>query len=184
VRIIDREQAIALGILLVLVIVCASSLALSLEMRSDAVQERSDRQDVLSRLETRLRSRTDAHGQIQTALAPANAFLDAPTPGLAGADLQAYVTRLADRHAALVSFGVQGSGGDQPADAIRLEASMDIGLSALQVLLYRLESETPYVFVDSMTVRSANATPARGTADSTLRVTLGLRALWHGARRD
>jgi hypothetical protein len=91
--------------------------------------------------------------------------------------LQAYVVRLADRHAVLVSFGTQASGGEDAADAVRIEASLDVGLSALQVLLHQLEAGTPYVFVDSLTVRPAS--PIANGGAETLRVTLGLRALWH-----
>jgi general secretion pathway protein M len=177
VRMVSREQAIALGVLCALVIVSASSLTLSFQARSDAMQERADQQAVLARLEARLRSRVDGHGEIKAAMAPAQAFLDAPTPGLAGADLQAYVARLAARHAALVSFGVQASG-DQAADVVRIEASMDMSLNALQVLLYQLESGTPYVYVDTMTLHAASGTAAPTTGESLLRVTLGLRALW------
>jgi general secretion pathway protein M len=177
VKILSRDRAVAVGVLAALLIACASSLALALQIRSAAVQELSDRQDTLERLEARLRARTDGGGAIKAATAPAGAFLDAPTAGLAGADLQAYVARLADRHAALVSFGIQG-GGEQAAEAVRIEASMDISLNALQVLLHQLETGTPYVFVDSLTMRPAGGPAQQGAPESLLRVTLGLRALW------
>ena len=86
------------------------------------------------------------------------------------------MARLADQHAALVSFGMQASAGEEVADAVRIEASLDISLRALQVLLYQLESGTPYVFVESMTVRPSAS--AGAVANAPLRVTLGLRALW------
>jgi general secretion pathway protein M len=177
---LDRQKLFALAVLLLLLLACAGALALSVATRLEAAQERSDQQDVLSRLQARLRARTDAHGELKPASAPAQAFLDASTAGLAGADLQAYVARLAERHAALVSFGVQGSDNDRAAETVGLEASMDITLNALQVLLHQLETGTPYVFVDSMTVHTATGSRAADT----LRVTLGLRALWRGARHD
>jgi hypothetical protein len=175
---LNREQATAVGALCVLLIVCVSSVLLTLEIRADAVQELSDRQDVLSRLEVRARSRSEPHGETRVAAAPPQAFLDAPTSGIAGAELQAYVARLADQHAALVSFGTQASAGQDAADAVRIEASLDIGLRALQVLLYQLESGTPYVFVESMTVRATSSAGVSGAENFPLRVTLGLRALW------
>jgi general secretion pathway protein M len=174
----DREQKIAIGALIALLIVCLSSLVLSCQARSDAVQELSERQDVLSRLQARARPRTTQRAPTKPTAAPVEAFLDATTAGLAGADLQAYVARLADQHAVLVSFGTQPSAGEDGADAVRIEASMDISLRELQVMLYQLESGTPYVFVESMTMRATD--PAAGVVaeDAPLRVTLGLRALW------
>jgi general secretion pathway protein M len=177
-KMLNRQEATAVAALCLLLIACVTSVILTLEIRIDAIQELSERQDVLSRLEARARARTEPQGQAKVAAAPVAAFLDAPTAGLAGAELQAYVARLADRHAALVSFGTQLSAGEDAADAVRIEASLDIGLAALQVLLYQLESSTPYVFVESMTVRATAALAAGGAENAPLRVTLGLRALW------
>ena len=176
---LPREQTIAIAALGLLLIVCAGLLAVTLQMRADAVTELAQRQDMLARLSARLRSSDDANHKVKLAAAPPRAFIEAAAPGLASADLQAYVAKLAERHAALVSFGAQASVDDKATDAIRIEASMDISLRALQVLLYQLESGTPYVFVDNMTVRSAAATTAGGSGDLPLRVTLGLRAPWH-----
>jgi hypothetical protein len=92
--------------------------------------------------------------------------------------LQSYVARLADQHAALVSFGTQPSVGEEAADDVRIEASMDISLRSLQVLLYQLETGTPYVFLESMTIHSTSPAAAGDAEDAPLRVTLGLRALW------
>ncbi|HEY6256121.1 MAG TPA: type II secretion system protein GspM [Xanthobacteraceae bacterium] len=177
-RMLNRPQVIAVAALGLVLVACALSVALTLELRFDAVQELSDRQDVLARLETRARARSEARGPGRTAAAPAQAFLDAPTAGLAGAELQAYVARLADQHAVLVSFGTQASAGEDAADAVRIEASLEVGLAALQVLLHQLETGTPYVFVESMTVRPVTATATGGAENAPLRVTLGLRALW------
>jgi general secretion pathway protein M len=173
---LKRTQIIAVAALGLLIVTCGLSVALTLAMRLDAGQELADRQDVLARLEARAQSRPQARGVGGFATAPAQAFLDAATSGLASAELQAHVARLADQHAVLVSFGTQPAAGDE-ADVVRAEASLDITLGDLQVLLYQLESGTPYVFVDSMTVRSATTT-AGGAESARLRVTLGLRALW------
>jgi hypothetical protein len=110
--------------------------------------------------------------------APAAAFVDAPTLGLASAALEAHITQLAGHHATLVSFAVQSNSAADAADAVRIEASLDINQSALQSLLYELESGTPYVFIESMTVRPAAASAQSSAADPALRATLGLRALW------
>ncbi len=174
-----RPQVIAVALLCLLLIACGLSVSLALATRIDAATELADRQDVLARLEARLRSGAANHGDGRPATAPAEAFLDAATSGLAAAELQAYVARLADRHAVLVSFGTQAQAGEDAADSVRIEASLDVDLSALQVLLHQLETGTPYVFVESLTVRPASATATGGAASAPLRVTLGVRALWH-----
>ena len=61
-------------------------------------------------------------------------------------------------------------------NSIRIQATLELGQKALQGLLYQLESGTPYVFVDLMTLQPASTA---GTAeDPALRLTLNLRALW------
>lgn len=171
------EQGIAVGALWLFIFACVGVIAWSFKVRVDAMQELSEREEQLSRLDAGGRSKRGAHGPMKVMAAPVAAFLDAPTTGVAGASLQAYVARLAGRHATLVSFAVQPATGAESADTVRVEASMDINLSALQMLLYELESGTPYVFIESMTVRPTASAQA-GSPDAPLRVTLGLRALW------
>jgi general secretion pathway protein M len=48
----------------------------------------------------------------------------------------------------------------------------------LQAFLYRRESGTPYVFVDTLTVQLTGAASQRTIEDPLLRVTFGLRAIW------
>jgi general secretion pathway protein M len=177
-RKLTREQAIALGALGGFVVICASLMAWSLAARSEAVQELSDRMDVLARLETAARAKGGTHGPLLQAKAPPAAFLDGPTLGLASAALETYVTQLAGHHATLVSFAVQTGPAADRGDAVRIEASMDISQRALQSLLYELESGTPYVFIESMTVRPSAGAAQSGAPDPLLRATLGLRALW------
>jgi general secretion pathway protein M len=177
-RKLTREQTIALAALGAFVVTCTGLIAWSLESRREAAQELSDRQDLLARLETGARAKRDAHGPMVQAKAPAVAFVDAPTLGLASAALEAHVTKLAGHHATLVSFAVQSNSAVDRGDAVRIEASMDISQRALQSLLYELESGTPYVFIESMTLRPAAASAQSGAPDPLLRATLGLRALW------
>jgi len=176
---LNREQAIAVGGLFLLLLVCAFSAGLFLKFRADAVQELTQRREIFARLETRSRKRTGAGGQQFAATAPAAAFLTARTQGLAGAELLGYFSNLAvSRRAVLISSGVDLTREASP-DVIRIQATMDVRLKALQTILFRLESGTPYVFVESLTVLPVGGA-ARGIAvqDPTLRVTLVLRALW------
>jgi general secretion pathway protein M len=48
----------------------------------------------------------------------------------------------------------------------------------LQAVLYRLESGTPYVFVDTLIVQLPGGGTQRAVEDPLLRITLGLRSLW------
>lgn len=175
-----RERGLALGALCLFVLVCVSLVAWSLEVRFDAAEELADQQDTITRLTASARAKGGPGAAGASEKAPARAFLDAPTPGLAGAALEAHVARLAGQHATLVSFAVQSPAGADASDAVRVEANMEISLRALQELLYDLESGTPYVFVESMTVRAATAPPS-SNQDAPMRVTVGLRALWHRA---
>jgi len=177
-RMLDRPQLAAVSALAVMLIACAGSVAMTLAIRADAAAELSERQSLLDRLEARARPHGKSDPQGKAAVAPAEAFLDAATPGLAAADLEAHVAHLADRNAALVSFGTQASAGEEAAGIVRIEASLDISLNALQGLLYQLESGTPYVFVDSVTVRAPTTAAAAAAENQALRVTLTLHALW------
>ena len=170
---LDREQAVSLAVLVLLTLTCVCAAGLSLQMRSDAGQELAERRELLSRLETR----ADTGRPI--AAAPPTAFLNAPTQGIASAQLQAYLAQLADlQHAGLMSSGGEAAKRDEAPDTIRLQVTLDMNLKALRGMLYQLESGTPYVFVDALTVQPASATAGRAIEDPQLRATLSLRAFW------
>jgi general secretion pathway protein M len=175
---LDREQILSVGALAALLLVCMGLMGLSLQMRASAAQELTERHELFSRLEARAKARRDARAQ-SGAAAPAAAFLDAPTQGLAVAQLQAHLVQMADaHHAVLVSSGIEPTKHDDPPDSIRLQATLEMSLQAVQVFLYQLEGGTPYVFVDQLTVQLAGAASQRAVEDPLLRVTLGLRAIW------
>jgi general secretion pathway protein M len=172
---LDREQAISVVVLVLLLLVSASALGMSFQARSDAVRENSERGEMLSRLEARLR----ANANRPTAAAPPAAFLDASTASLASAQLQSYLAQLAgDQHASLVSSGGEVAKRDDAPDTIRLQATLDMNLQSLRAVLYQLESGTPYVFVDALAVQPISATAGRAVEDPLLRTTLSLRAFW------
>ena len=176
---LNREQTMAIGSLALLLLVCVFAVSLSLQIRADAAQELSERRAVVSRLEARP-SGTAARGRPLAGAAPPTAYLEASTPGLAGALLQSYFSRLAvAQNAVLVSSGVEPGNRDDGPDSIRIQTTVEITLGALQTLLYQLESGTPYVFVESLTVQTtAGAAGQRGAPATPLRATLKLRALW------
>jgi general secretion pathway protein M len=175
---LDREQAISVAVLALLLLVSACVVGMLFQARSDAVREVSERREILSRLEAKLRTNASR----PTAAAPPAAFLDGSTQGLASAQLQTYLAQLAgDQHASLISSGGEAAKRDDAPDAIRLQATFDMNLKALRAVLYQLESGTPYVFVDALTVQPASVMAGRAVEDPLLRTTLSLRALWRRA---
>lgn len=174
---LDREQILSVGALAALLLVCTVMTGLSLQMRSNAAQDLVERHELVSRLEARAKARSDARGRPGSA--PAAAFLDAPTQGLAVATLQAHLAQMANiHHSVLVSSGVEPAKREDPPDSIRLQATLEMSLQALQAFLYQLESGTPYVFVEQLAVQLAGTASQRVVEDPLLRVTLGLRANW------
>ncbi|TDX61390.1 general secretion pathway protein M [Methylosinus sp. sav-2] len=172
---INREEGAALGALAALVLVCGAAALFALGGRGGAAEENAQRRDALARLEA---AQKRAGGPGDRAVAPEAAFLAAPTAALAGAQLQAYVTRLvAAQHAALTSSNAPPPMGKEAADAVQLQATFDMELSALQALLYELEAGTPYVFVEAFSLQPLDGA-RRGGSQPLLRVTLNLRAHW------
>lgn len=171
---LDREQAISVAAFVLLVLVSLSVLGFSLQARAGAERENSERREMLSRLEARLRLNAG-----RPTAAPPAAFLDASTPGLASAQLQSYIERLAgDKNASLVSSGAETAKRDDAPDSVRIQATLDMNLQSLRAILYQLESGMPYVFVDGLAVQPVNAAAGRSVEDPLLRTTLSLRALW------
>jgi general secretion pathway protein M len=172
---LDREQTISVAAVVLLLLLCVCGVGLLLHARSGAASEASERHEMLSRLETKLQ----AISSQPTSAAPAAAFLDAATQGLAGAQLQSYLAQLAGaQNATLVSAGGEAAKHEDAPDTIRLQATLDMNMKALRALLYQLESGTPYVFVDALTVQPAGGIASRNAEDPVLRTTLSLRAFW------
>jgi hypothetical protein len=153
-------------------------MGLSLQVRSDAYYELAERREALSHLQARARSGTEAHAGMKS-VAPAAAFLDGPTAGLAAAQLQAYLSQVAaSERATLISYGVETTRHEDSPDSIRAQATLDVGQISLQRLLYQLESQTPYVFVDAMALQPPSTAQQGAAQHPILRLTLSLRALW------
>jgi len=174
---LNREQAIALAALGALLLACVLAVAVSIGARSGALQELAERQELLARLQAQAGRRAETRGRVVAGTAPAAAFIDAPTAGLASAQLQTYIENVAtEQHATLLSSGMESAARDDSPDAIRLQATLELDLKSLQAMLYRLESGTPYVFVETFVVQPS-ATQGGGE-DPSLRLTVGIRALW------
>ena len=173
-----REQAIALGALILLLAACGSLAGWSVQAWSDAQETLSDKRAVLARLSRAAVPAKAGGGPARARPAPAAAFLEAPTRGQAGAQLEAYLTRLAlAQNAVVLSSGIEPERKGEP-DAIRLQATVETSLTAMQALLFALESGTPYLVVESLSVQASNGAAPGGVQDAPLRVNLILRGLW------
>jgi general secretion pathway protein M len=173
----DREALLSVAALGALLFVCANTVGFSWQARFDATREFDSRSALLAQLEAHAANRNKA--RLSGAAAPAAAFLAAPTPGLAGAQLQAYLQHVADTHqATLISSGMEATKHEDQPDSIRLQATLDADFQSLQALLYQLESATPYVFVDTLNIQIPGVNAQHAVEDPLLRVTLGLRAVW------
>jgi len=175
---LNRLQVIALGTLGMTLFACALAVGLSIGARSSAVEELAERQEIISRLQLQARQRSGAHVRVTAGTAPIVAFIDAPTSGLAAAQLQTYVARLAkEQQTTVTSSAVEPAARDDAPDFIRMQATLELSLKSLQAMLYQLESGTPYVFVELLSVQQSGA-GQHGAEDPILRLTLGIRALW------
>jgi general secretion pathway protein M len=174
----DRETLLSVGVVGALLFLCANAVGFSWQARFEAEREFGTRSALLSQLQVRAANRNNARLK-SGAIAPAAAFLAAPTQGLAGAQLQAYLQSVANtNHAVLISAGMEPAKYEDQPDSIRVQATLDANLQSLQALLYQLESGTPYVFVDSLNIQMPGVNAQHAIEDPLLRITLGLRAVW------
>ncbi|WP_159450479.1 type II secretion system protein GspM [Bradyrhizobium mercantei] len=174
---VNREQVFAVGGFCALLLICAVAIIGALQTRANALQHLAEQHDRLAALEAHSRPAANKRARAQRLAAPATAFLDASTSGLATAQLQAYLSELVtSQHAVLVSSGVPADRDDK-SDAIKLQISLNATLAALQTLLYRLESGAPYVFVDALLVQPGGSTE-RTAGDPVLKVNLTVHAFW------
>ncbi|QPF87808.1 hypothetical protein IC762_16590 [Bradyrhizobium genosp. L] len=173
----DRDQGLAVGAFCALLLVCVIAIAGALQARSSAVAHLAEQHDELAALQARSHPAANRGAQAQNRAAPATAFLDAPTSGLAAAQFQTYLSDLATgQHAVVVSSGAPADRDDK-SDAIKLQISLNATLPALQALLYRLESGAPYVFVDALLMQMGGSGD-RAAADPVLKVNLTVHAFW------
>ena len=132
---LTREQLAALGALLVVLLGCVLAAGYSLSLRGDAADELAERRELLARLARAPAGAAGASGPARIVEAPAAAFIDAPTHGQAGAQLQSYFARLATEQNATVALsGVEAATREAPDDVL-VQATLEISLDALQALL-------------------------------------------------
>lgn len=181
---LNRKRSFALIALAGFLLAVAIPPALAVRARAEAEATLTETQAQLDRLlGAERRATAKANGSGHLGEAPVEAFLDAQTPGLATAQLEAHVAEVAaSLHASLVSTSAQQPDRSDGPDAIRVQANIELDYDALPALLYKLESGEPYVFVESLTLRPVNASASRNAQNAPMRVSFGLKALWRAAR--
>jgi general secretion pathway protein M len=171
---LSRQEIIAIVALVAVLVVGVVTPIVTVTAHTDAAQSLAEDETILQSFERAHLHAKHAKAAWQPTVAPMTAFLEAPTSGLASAQVEAYLTRLVAIHdASLISSSVLLGGRGDAANAIRIQATIDISYDDLQGLLFGLETGAPYVFVDALTVQTASNSEAR-----TMHATLTLRALW------
>jgi general secretion pathway protein M len=171
---LGRQQIIAIVALVAVLIVGMATPIVTVMAHADAAQSLAEDEIILQNFERAYLHGKHAKAAWQPSVAPMTAFLEAPTSGLASAQVEAYLARLVAMHdGSLISSSVLLGGRGDAASAIRIQATIDISYNDLQGLLFGLETGVPYVFVDAMTLQTASNSEA-----TTMHVTLTLRALW------
>jgi general secretion pathway protein M len=181
---LSREKYLAIAALVALVLIGAIAPTMALLERSDAEQALSDERDLVSQLvAAKQRANKQKQEPMQLAEAPPEAFLKAQTAGLAIAQLEAYFSTLAQANRAnLVSASAQPADQSDAPDIVRVQVNIEVEYEALQPLLYKLETGAPYVFVDSLRLRSEAPSSNKGRQRGLpLKATLGLKAIWRSS---
>jgi general secretion pathway protein M len=178
---LSRDRVIALSILGCLLLLCVMIPVLALKARSDAAEVLASKTEWLTRLDASYRkaNRRDS-SSVDQSVAPPAAWVHAPTAGLASAQLETYLQNIVmAENGSVVSSGVQLAVSRDATDNVRLQTTLNVTYTALQVIVYRLETGTPYVFIDSMTIDPFEKAEAKTSETAMMKVVLDLHALWH-----
>ena len=115
----------------------------------------------------------------KTELGEGTVFITADKPSLGAADLQKKVeTILQDVGGDLLSSEIEENETKGPAVVLKLIVDCEISQSVLQNFLYQLESGTPFIFVNQVTIQKRMDDTA--PQDPKLKLSLHLSAIWKG----
>jgi general secretion pathway protein M len=168
------------GLVLVFVIVTLTSI-MDVFDRRDAVAEAAD---TLSRLEGRAPKGVPGG---DTTGASGSPQLEGPTVTVAGATLlQRVAGAITKVGGNIVSSQVELQGPQIKDGFISVTANCDVEQSALQQLLYNLESGMPFLFVDQLVVQAPSATPgaigAPGAPGGKMHVLISVSGQWQATK--
>jgi len=168
----------AVAVLLVLLVALASGLWFAKEATDAALLEVEAKNTSLDALKKRLQIPVRAATNLG---AEPNAFLEGANYALAANGMQQRIVELIESSGGtLVTVGIDPPDDTQnsPGRRVVVQATSELTNDGLQQVLYRLESERPFILVDSLNVRNV---PNRGdsegnTRNRALRLAVDLRA--------
>lgn len=177
----------AVGVLAVIVVVLASGLWFAKEAADAALLEVEAKNTFLESMKKRMqlpvRTATDKGAE-------ANEFLEGANYALAANGMQHRIVELIESSGGtLVTVGVDPPDDTEksPLRRVVVQAVSELTNDGLQQVLYRLESERPFIMVDSLSVRNV---PNRGDSETgahnrSVRLAVDLRAYgyFRGASR-
>jgi len=175
--ILAQKRALgALATLLVLILLGIGGLSLLGSMRDVRATEIETMQTELDVIERRL-ARPVTATQAQPAL-KVNPFINAESYALAANALQRRVVSMIETSGgtlATVGIDPQDTSGDAR-NRVVVQATAEMGNDSLQQLLYKLEGEAPFVFVEGLTANPVTARDSDGEqAKISPRLTVNLR---------
>lgn len=140
-----------------------------------ALEEAQDRLNRLQGLSKKDENIEKAKGELEEGAV----FITAEKPSLGAADLQKKVeTILQELGGDLLSSEIEESETKGPAAILKLIVDCELPQSLLQSFLYQLESGTPFIFVNQITIQKRMEDSA--PQDPKLKISLHLSAMWRG----
>lgn len=152
----------ALGVLLVIVVLLASGLWFAKEAADAALLEVEAKNTFLDSLKKRMRIPV----RTATDKGEANEFLEGANYALAANGMQHRIVELIESSGGtLVTVGVDPADDSEKSSLRRVvvQAVSELSNDGLQQVLYQLESERPFILVDSLSVRNV---PNRGESET------------------
>ena len=120
------------------------------------------------------------------AVPPGSPFVEGATVSVAGATLLQRVTAATTQVGGnMMSSQVELQGPQSKAGFVNVTVSIEVEQSALQRLLYDLESGMPFLFVDQLDVQaptSGTGTAASANAGAKMRVQMTVSGQWQGVK--
>jgi hypothetical protein len=186
----DRSQMISVAIY---VAIAVGALVWSLAFLATAGYlraENTEKLKVLDSLNQRSASLESAP-DVDVAAITANAAIPAPTETVAAGVLQEYMIRQLDKAGGEVkSVQSQPSRNILAGGLHRISAELDFDatITSLQTLLFSLETDSPYVFVDGLSMQpieqSENMPRPGANGANRLRATLAVSSYWRDTQQE
>lgn len=154
-----------------------------LDHRAELIE---DRRFELQSIAARIKARGPGLARAERTLS-GDPFLPGATPTLAANALQRRIVALAEENGVtLRTIGAEPSSETEPGGLphVTLQASASARVSALQALLYRIETEAPFVLVDEVAIRAPQAGPNAAETSRDPELEIELRLIGYPKRKE